>query len=69
MGKKKAEPTREEIKAEMKWAAIAYDGVEVPRPEWALAEEIVKENPGEFMLGGARGAGGDWKRLEPIEDD
>lgn len=38
------------------------DGAEVPREDWPLAEELVKD--GKITLGNARGPGRDWRRAE-----
>lgn len=54
---------RDATKKEMRQVAIDCDGCEVPRQFWDIAEELVKENPGMFALGPARGPNGDWKRL------
>ena len=66
---KKPEPTEAELKADWRQAAIDFEGCEVPRAAWPLAEAIVAEEPDAFTFGPARGPGGDWRRLEPIETD
>lgn len=47
--------------------AMDFDGCEVPRDHWHIAEQIVKDDPDHFSLGGARGPNGDWRRLEYYE--
>lgn len=50
-------------------AARSYDGVEVEREDWNIAEEVVKRWPEEFSLGSARGPNGNWKRLYLIGEN
>lgn len=47
----------------MRQAAIDFDGIEVHKDDWPAAEHIVKNYPGHFNLGPARGPDNAWKRL------
>lgn len=45
--------------------AVDLEGLEVRRQHWPLAQELV--DAGLASLGPARGPGGAWRRLVPVE--
>lgn len=42
----------------------AYDGMEIHKDDWPLAEELVAD--GEISLSAARGPGREWRRAEAL---
>lgn len=51
---------------ELMKACRDYDGIEVPKYQWDIADAIVSKYPNDFKLGNARGPERAWKRLIPI---
>lgn len=53
---------------DMRDNAKSLGGIEVAYPDWPEADAAVDAYPTELSLGGARGPGGEWRRLEWIGD-